>query len=472
MPPGAAALPLIALAVVPSTSCARAARTSTGCCCSCCSRFFMWGERIRSDDAAAVAGAWPRSPRCVAVVIAPALDTHKPWVELRGAGRQPRARSRRAVRLDPELRPAELAAQGPRGDRRQGPAHRTTGRPRTSTSFDGRGWVSGDSVSGGDQLAGVERSDRSAAGPRRSTVTIRAMKTTQRDRRRIRAASRAQLPSRPSRATAPAPGHPRPNSAPATATPPRCTTRIPRAAQLASAGEDYSGAPIAGYRTMVLPVSTATRSARSRSCSRRSTPTSLCWQCSGGPTNVAPRRSSRRRRTAACTRWHSDSSAGPTTPYAFVSSVKGYLSHGFSYNEDTPSSQYPLVRFLFTDKLGYCQQFAGTMALLLRMGGVPARVAVGFTTGSYDSARTSTSSPTSMPTPGSRPGSRTTAGSGSIRPRRPRRPAAARCRSCPRPARPRSRAPAAPGLRARARRVGEDRRDQHHSQLRRSIWAS
>jgi hypothetical protein len=41
---------------------------------------------------------------------------------------------------------------------------------------------------------------------------------------------------------------------------------------------------------------------------------------------------------------------------------------------------------LFKDKAGYCQQFSGAMAMLLRMGGIPARVASGFTSGSYDSA--------------------------------------------------------------------------------------
>ena len=48
------------------------------------------------------------------------------------------------------------------------------------------------------------------------------------------------------------------------------------------------------------------------------------------------------------------------------------------------SRAYPLESFLFTDKRGYCQQFAGAMALLLRLGGVPARVAAGFTSGQYD----------------------------------------------------------------------------------------
>jgi hypothetical protein len=75
------------------------------------------------------------------------------------------------------------------------------------------------------------------------------------------------------------------------------------------------------------------------------------------------------------------------TPAAFVQSVLGYLStdNGFTYNQTPPPSRYPLVNFLFSAKQGYCQQFSGAMAMLLRMGGVPARVAAGFTPGAYDS---------------------------------------------------------------------------------------
>jgi len=70
----------------------------------------------------------------------------------------------------------------------------------------------------------------------------------------------------------------------------------------------------------------------------------------------------------------------------FVQNVERYLSsaNGFRYDQNPPSSTYPLESFLFSSKRGYCQQFAGAMALLLRMGGVPARVATGFTTGRYD----------------------------------------------------------------------------------------
>jgi transglutaminase-like putative cysteine protease len=63
--------------------------------------------------------------------------------------------------------------------------------------------------------------------------------------------------------------------------------------------------------------------------------------------------------------------------------VERYLSKagGFTYSQTPPKSAYPLVSFLFSTHRGYCQQFSGAMALLLRMGGVPARVAAGFTPG-------------------------------------------------------------------------------------------
>jgi hypothetical protein len=62
------------------------------------------------------------------------------------------------------------------------------------------------------------------------------------------------------------------------------------------------------------------------------------------------------------------------------------LGNGYTYDEYPPPTPYPLENFLFVNRIGYCQQFAGSMALLLRMGGVPARVATGFTTGTYDNA--------------------------------------------------------------------------------------
>jgi hypothetical protein len=76
--------------------------------------------------------------------------------------------------------------------------------------------------------------------------------------------------------------------------------------------------------------------------------------------------------------------AGAATPYEYVERVAKHLSDGFSYSEQPPPSKVPLAAFLTRDRSGYCQQFSGAMALLLRMGGVPARVSTGFSPGSLD----------------------------------------------------------------------------------------
>src|SRR4029079_8755243 len=73
------------------------------------------------------------------------------------------------------------------------------------------------------------------------------------------------------------------------------------------------------------------------------------------------------------------------SPYDFVQRVQREVRRNARYTESPPLTKVPLDTFLFGDpKLGYCQQFSGAMALLLRMGGVPARVASGFAPGSYD----------------------------------------------------------------------------------------
>jgi len=75
------------------------------------------------------------------------------------------------------------------------------------------------------------------------------------------------------------------------------------------------------------------------------------------------------------------------TPFAYVRAVERHLTRGFRYSETPRRSRIPLADFLLRDRAGYCQQFSGAMALLLRMGGVPARVASGFSPGSFDGAR-------------------------------------------------------------------------------------
>ena len=70
--------------------------------------------------------------------------------------------------------------------------------------------------------------------------------------------------------------------------------------------------------------------------------------------------------------------------YGAVVAVEAYLrARPFAYDQ-TPSYRpsYPvLADFLLRSHRGYCQMFSGSMALVLRAYGIPARVAVGFTEG-------------------------------------------------------------------------------------------
>jgi transglutaminase-like putative cysteine protease len=80
---------------------------------------------------------------------------------------------------------------------------------------------------------------------------------------------------------------------------------------------------------------------------------------------------------------------GATTPYAATVALEAWLRSGggFSYDERPPQARGlpPLVHFVLQGKRGYCQHYAGSMALMLRWLGIPARVAAGFTSGRYES---------------------------------------------------------------------------------------
>jgi protein-glutamine gamma-glutamyltransferase len=76
---------------------------------------------------------------------------------------------------------------------------------------------------------------------------------------------------------------------------------------------------------------------------------------------------------------------GQPTGYDVVRAIQSHLRTEYSYNERPPSQEFPLAAFLFEDGSGCCQQFSGAMALMLRLLEIPARVAAGFTPGSYNS---------------------------------------------------------------------------------------
>src|SRR5262245_6399221 len=78
-------------------------------------------------------------------------------------------------------------------------------------------------------------------------------------------------------------------------------------------------------------------------------------------------------------------------PYAATVAIEIWLRSGgpFSYDEHPPQvrGMPPLVGFVTRTHSGYCQHFAGAMALMLRYLGIPARVAAGFTSGAYAADR-------------------------------------------------------------------------------------
>ena len=82
---------------------------------------------------------------------------------------------------------------------------------------------------------------------------------------------------------------------------------------------------------------------------------------------------------------------GAANPYAAAAALEAWFRDpslgGFIYDEQPPvpaANEPALVQFVTETKRGYCQHFAGAMALMLRYLGIPARVAAGFTSGSYD----------------------------------------------------------------------------------------
>jgi transglutaminase-like putative cysteine protease len=83
--------------------------------------------------------------------------------------------------------------------------------------------------------------------------------------------------------------------------------------------------------------------------------------------------------------------SGTKTPFDYIKRVDDYLHQSnFHYNErpaTPPANRTPLDYFINDSHDGYCQHYAGAMALMLRMGGIPARVATGFSPGGYSDRR-------------------------------------------------------------------------------------
>jgi transglutaminase-like putative cysteine protease len=378
----AAALPLIALAVVPSTLVRPQLPYLQGLVLFGLVAAFMWGERVRRyavGDAltlAALAGV-------AAMIAAPSLDQHKPWLDYRAWTNTFAPANIDVFNWTQTYGPLKWPRSGHEvlEVRAKQPDY---WKAENLDVFNGSGWTEG-AVTVGAQIPPPAAS-AAASWTQQLTVTIQGMKTTD-----VIAAGSASEPRSMPGGVVPGisagtwtagqelgPG----SSYQVSAYSPR-----PTAAQLSHDSAEYPDLALADYRSIDLPKTALSITAAPEvrfAPFHSGLPVQSVIGAYGARGTAAVQQSPYAGAFALARGLARES----TTPYAFVMSVERYLSvaDGFTYNQSPPVSPYPLESFLFKDKIGYCQQFSGAMALLLRMGGLPARVASGFTSGTYDKA--------------------------------------------------------------------------------------
>ncbi|MGZ4196974.1 MAG: transglutaminase-like domain-containing protein [Solirubrobacteraceae bacterium] len=369
------AIPLLTMAVLPSTINRPPDVYFHGLLLFGLLALFMWGGRLERDDAATVVGI-AAVAAAAGMAFAPALDTHKPWINYQALTTSLAPGASESFDWSQRYGPLAWPRKGHEVIDIQA-AHPDYWKAQNLDVFNGRGWIAGEAA-GGSQLVGVDQSSLQT-WTQTLKVTLRAMKTTN-----VIAAGFASQPTHivSTVSAGPSPGTWTTSNqlGPGDSYEVSVYDPHPTSGQLETAGDDFSDVLI-GYRALFLPQTAAGTEVVFPPFGSHEHVQSFGVPPQARPTQVV-KHSPYGRAYALAERLAHRSA----TPYGFVTSVMSYLSHGFSYNENTPVHRYPLESFLFTDKFGYCQQFAGAMAMLLRMGGVPARVAVGFTTGSYNNS--------------------------------------------------------------------------------------
>lgn len=82
--------------------------------------------------------------------------------------------------------------------------------------------------------------------------------------------------------------------------------------------------------------------------------------------------------------------AGAATPYDKAKAIERWLRTNIAYNETIPAPPEgfdPVDWVVFDLREGYCNYYASAMILMLRSEGIPARMAAGFSQGSFDPER-------------------------------------------------------------------------------------
>ncbi|MHB8658828.1 MAG: transglutaminase family protein [Solirubrobacteraceae bacterium] len=399
----AVALPLLVLAAVPSALIRPQLPYLHGALIFGLVALLLWGERVAS------AGRWAAIAILVpalvgAVALASAVDSHRSWLNVRDLAGGPAAGHSESFDWTQSYGPLRWPRTGREVlDVKAGSADYW--KAEDLDTFDGRGWVNGPiAEQSADPLFGVARSSISR-WTQRLRVSIRGLRTTE-----VIAAGTAASPQGLAGVVLPgsSPGtwlsadqlvpgasytvsaytpHPSPLELAAARYGARPERGGPSRGTLGSAGAVVPGElsitlpavsvplPKGPSTIEALPLAFVQYGLRGPAVyASRMTPTQAVAELAASPYGRIYALARRLRR-------------GTSNPYSYLLAVERYLGHGFVYDESPPLSALPLVSFLLDSHRGYCQQFAGAMALLLRMGGVPARVAAGFATGSYDSGR-------------------------------------------------------------------------------------
>ena len=351
---------------------------------------FLWLERIERRSAG-MAAALVAVAALAGYVAAPSLDGERPLLDYEELAQSLSAAETSQYRWNHDYGPLDWPRDGREVLRVRAP-HRAYWKAINLVAFDGVRWVHNRRQSPDGQETLVYESD----WVQRIRVTLRALRTTQ----FVGAGTTLRIRDTPRHAMTFTPGVYETTGEPlrrghayrAVVYTPR-----PTAVQLRRAGSDYSGVQ-AEYAVLRLPAQAGRATPQP--------PRGVLPRGDGGPVVFFPRwgeagapqivgegggdatafidASPYARVYALAQRLR----ARADTPFEYVRAVERYLARDeFSYSERPRPSPVPLAEFLLRDRVGYCQQFSGAMALLLRMGGVPARVASGFSPGARDEER-------------------------------------------------------------------------------------
>ncbi len=373
-----ATLPLVVLAVVPAALERPSVPYVHGALLFVLLAAVVWGERLRGFSGLAAVGLVTVA-MLGAMLAAPRLDPHKPWLDFRTlAGRLGPGRGE-SFDWSQSYGPLRWPRTGHEVLEVQA-AHPAYWKAENLETFDGYGW------SAGAVQYGFLGADVGAL--RRFTQQLHVTDTGMSSANVI-AAGVAAAPTH--LGSVPVPGASTGTWVASTPLHPGDSylvdayTPAPSPRELRRAGSVYPAALPPGYRSISLPAA-APPPSPSRLIEFAPFRAGPPYAAVGATGEHGTARLLERSSYAPAYRLARRLAGRAATPYDYALAIKAHLTHGYLYDESPPPSRYPIASFLFGSHRGYCQQFAGAMALLLRMGGVPARVSAGFTTGTYDSS--------------------------------------------------------------------------------------